>query len=507
MKILLVYPNLGGPVGFHIGLAHLSGALKAHSHEVRLFHLNADVGFPLDLERVAREALDFAPDLVGITACTEEIGGALAVARQLKSRVRADLPIVLGGVHATLNADEMIGHEELDLVVVGEGEHAIVDIAAAIQQGRDPAGIENVWARRDGKIVRNRLRPLAQLDELPPMDLELFDVQRLTQIRNGWVDVMWTRGCLYQCTYCFNKAFRDQYARNGSSDHTKNYRRSMNPERFIQGLRSLIAKNPGIKAISFVDDDFPRAKGCEEMLGLLHEQIGLPFMINAHPGSVDEAMAKKLKEAGCDLVRVGLESGRERIRKQILGRPMPDAALVASFARIRAAGLRLQTYNMIGLPTESREDMLATLELNARCHTDVVKVMTFIPFPGTELHQTCGSLGLLPEAGPVGASVHGPSVLRLPDELRLFQEKALEYPDCYLNSLTEGLADRYRPLLSELDGMPREQWDRPEVRASFNASRDALSAKLLAEKVDHYAIRFSHFAVRLCGGKDVVATA
>jgi radical SAM superfamily enzyme YgiQ (UPF0313 family) len=192
MKILLVYPNLGGPVGFHIGLAHLSGALKARSHEVRLLHLNATVGFPFDLERVVREAREYGPDLVGITACTEEFATARAVARELKDKLRHDLPVVVGGVHVTLNAEEVVGNEEFDLVCVGEGEGAIVDIAEAIEQGRDPSTIDNVWARRDGKVVSNRLRPLARLDELPPLDLELFDVARLTQIRNGWVDVMFT---------------------------------------------------------------------------------------------------------------------------------------------------------------------------------------------------------------------------------------------------------------------------------------------------------------------------
>jgi hypothetical protein len=159
---------------------------------------------------------------------------------------------------------------------------------------------------------------------------------------------------------------------------------------------------------------------------------------------------------------------------------------------------------MIGLPTETREDMLATLELNARCRTDVVKVMTFIRSRAPSCTAPAASSACCPTSSPPAPRCTGPPCSSSRRTCGSSREKALEYPDCYLNALTEGLEEKhYRPLVNELESMPREQWERPEVRASFEQRRNALSADLLARQVDHYAIRFSHFAVRLCGGRDV----
>ena len=229
-KALFIYPNtmMSTLVPIHISL--LSACLKSKGFEVDLFdttfYKTEEISFeqnrvellqikPFNLadkgisfketdiyENLIKKVSDFKPDLIGITVVEDTRDLALSLLEKIKD---FNIPVIAGGVYVTTSPDEVIAKEAIDMICLGEGEGALVELCQKMSKGEDYSSIQNLWVKKDGKIIKNPLRPLTDINKLPNIDYDIFGKDRLARPMFGKIYTMIhieiDRGCPNDCTY------------------------------------------------------------------------------------------------------------------------------------------------------------------------------------------------------------------------------------------------------------------------------------------------------------------
>ena len=418
MKVLFIHCNINTGNGRHFvpGVASISSVLKEAGHETALIFLQEEIDRDLLLEKVGAEN----PDLIGFTTLTNQMG----YIRQYTGWIREGypVPIIHGGVHATVAPEETISQPEVDMLCVGEGEFPLLELVECVKKGKPYGDIPNLWIKRGGgRIIKNPLRPLIQdLDALPFPDRELCNYRQLL-----WENpmeatlLMAGRGCPFACKYCVNNAFHRLYRGLGK------YVRMRTPARILEEIQ-LLRKNYGINRLVIFDDTFTyNHRWLKYFCGLYRQEIRLPFAVNIRVDTVNESILEMLKEAGCDTIIVGIESGSERVRRDIMGRKINNEQIIQVFQAADRLGLKTWANNMIGLPTETPEEVKETIQLNRLVRPNNAQIFVFFPFPGTELHDLCMREGYLSHREKT-TIFEGESVLNLPT---LTNQQILHYTE------------------------------------------------------------------------------
>lgn len=396
MKVTFVYPDvLEGAAWqgyYYSGLAILSAVLKEAGHEAALLHVTRPPTREDFLRRLEALLPPAGPLLIGFSITSNMV----PFLREWGGWIKEEWPqalLVAGGVHPTLVPEETLALPPVDLVCVGEGEGAILELAQALEEGRPPSGIRNLWWKRpDGSVERNPLRPLVDLDALPFPDRALYDYPHLHHERQGEATMMVSRGCPYRCTYCCNEALREVYRGLGKAVRFRCV------PLVIAELRKVLSDYPFIRRFVFDDDILPlRRDWFREFARAYAREIGRPFACNLRPNLADEEVVALLREAGCDEVRFGLESGNDGLRNGLLNRQISCEQIVRAFELCHQAGLKTFSFNIVGFPDETVQQMLDTVKLNALVHADVTRVSIFYPYPRTRLYDLCREKGLLTE--------------------------------------------------------------------------------------------------------------
>ena len=497
MKVLFIYPNLYAQVGFNYGVASLSAVLKQHGHETALINVNEKLGYPLDLERIRRDIERFRPNLIGFSALTNQYKYVLQIAGFLKQNF--SVPQICGGIHATLAPDEVLKSGCFDFVCRGEGEYALLELADRLEKGGDVSFIENIWIMKEGEIVRNPVRPFVRLEDLPRKDYEIFDFQKMIDAKDGWVGVMASRGCPFRCTYCFNHQMVNLYQDDlGISGKALNYIRHYPAEEVLKELEYLLSRYRSIKMFIFDDDLFTFNKSyLMEFCKKYRERVGLPFVVNVHVNMIDGEMASALKDAGCRIVKFGLESGSERIRREILNRPMKDEEIVRAFHAVEQAGIHTSAFVMIGLPHETRKDLMMTIDLLARIKPGRFRWAIFFPYVNTAAYEISRKGGYIDfEKMERLSGFTEESCLDFGPEHNGWIEKLQKIFPWYVNARMETSSSRfYQTLVKGAEALPLETWR--EIKDKIIPLDREISSLLLAQQKEHYAIRYEEFmAVR-----------
>jgi anaerobic magnesium-protoporphyrin IX monomethyl ester cyclase len=493
MKVLLIYPSIDCPPGMSHGLASISAVLKSRGHETRLIQVNESL-WPIPsngeiLERIAAEA----PGIVGFSAMTGQYPWTCALAREVRQRF-PDLPICIGGVHPTMVPEEVAASRLFDFLCLGEGELAFLRLVESLECGEDGNGCPNIWSvSRTGEVKRNPVGPFPDLAALPPLDWDLFDMERITSAKKGWLSIITSRGCPYRCTYCLNREIVERYLEDGGIASPREYLRNYPIESVIDEIRRLRARLPDVNTIIFDDDLFTLnrryvAAFCE---AYRRSGIAIPFVVNAHVQAFDPAIAAALREAGCRICKFGVESGSARVRKEILGRPMTNQAIEGALAAAHGAGLHTSAFIMIGLPTETREEVIETLRLCARTRMGRFRWALFFPFPGTRAHAIARDLGLIDPTRMEGlGSYFEGTCLRFGKEHDLWLDKVGKVCHWWVNAFSDWpSAPVYRSLVEEIEGLGERDW--PARKATIADEDRRLSEEFLRKGIPHYSIRFS----------------
>lgn len=396
-KVLFVYPNPKYRKA-HLGLATLSACLKHIGAATELCDLT---GVPAELRQaVVRSKLKRSrPDLVAVTAMSPDWPAAAEVIRLCKG---LGVVHVIGGAQATEQPEETM--RLADMLVVGEGEGALMDIVRALAAGKPAAGIANVWSRQpDGEVVKTERRELiANLDDLPFPDWRLFHNMHYESPPDFWTmdcihrgqrlicaPIEGSRGCPYRCTYCSNAAKRNAYRGKGR------WRREKSPERIIAELKAFREAFGALDRVMWVDEIF--LTGTARLRRLCEQykrEINVPFSIKERPEQITEAKIRMAARAGLMGMSIGFESGDEGIRQGVLNRQMPAVTLEQAFAVPRKYGVRTCAYTMVGLPGEDQASLLRTWQALRRIRPDIARFTVFRPVRGTVLYEQCVRAGL-----------------------------------------------------------------------------------------------------------------
>ena len=361
------------------GIMTLSAVLKASGYRSEVV--------PADLDLVHQRLQPEDRAVVAFSTPSALASTYVRFNRELK-KLRPDVTSVFGGAHPTYFPD-LIYEDGVDGVCIGEGEYAILDLVRALENGHSPKDIENWWVKEDGVVHKNPVRPLIDdLDALPLPDREAFAAS--VPASGLHAIVMTGRGCPYGCTYCYNHLYQRLYEGKGKLIR----RRSV--EHVIRELRLL--KDEGYRFIRFMDDLFIlQADWVHEFSQAYAREIGLPFSCLVRANYVTEEIVADLKRAGCHRIMMGIESGNERLRVEVLKRRMSDDVILDAARIVRAAGIRLVTANILALPGGTLANDWETVDLNIKARASYASASILQPFPGTEIHDIAAAMGLLQE--------------------------------------------------------------------------------------------------------------
>jgi len=393
VRVLFIYPipleTKKVYTGYYHGVGYLSSVLKAHGHETSLLILDTN-----DKNTVIERMETFLPDVVALSTFSNQMKLVKYVTCTIRSI--SSVPIIAGGIHATLVPEEVLAVEGITGVVRGEGEHALLEYVNALHDKKDVYGIANFMFLRKGTVVKNDVRALIDLDSLPFPDREIYgDYQTiLTRNKNTiGAEFMIGRGCAYECGYCSNHKIKELYS--GHSHGSFIRKRSV--DNVIREMQCVLGRYTDISLIGFHDDIFPMdLDWLEEFAQKYSKKISLPFWCNARVDLLNEKNLRILKRAGCMRLHMGVESGSERIKKEILGRNITNQKVIDTFRLVKSMGFKTLAFNMIGIPEESQEDIEQTIALNKSIKPHWLLVSLFYPFPGTNLYSKClqnGTLG------------------------------------------------------------------------------------------------------------------
>jgi len=404
MRVLLIYPDINTIQFPHFqhGLAAISAVLKKAGHRAELLYISNELSDGEFIDEV--EARD--PEVMAFSSTTQMWPFALRYAKAARGKL--DRFMVVGGIHATIDPERVLSEGVFDALVRGEGEYPLLEILEALQDGREWKGIKNVWAGSGDKAVRNPVRAPVDLSELPWPDRDLFDNDVLMKYNDNQVAVMASRGCPFRCTYCCNTVLSDLAGGNAK------WVRQRPVDDVLSEIEDLHKRFPEMKSLIFMDEIFTvRKKWVAEFCHKYKARFDTPFQVFLRVEAVDRETMERMKEAGLYSIIVGVESGNERIRREVLNRKMTNRQIINVFQWADELGLETWDFNMIGVPGDTEQTIRDTMELNRIIRPHHLQISIFYPFPGTPLYDRCIEQGLA-KIGESTSVFHSKPVLDLP---------------------------------------------------------------------------------------------
>jgi anaerobic magnesium-protoporphyrin IX monomethyl ester cyclase len=362
-----------------LGLAYVAAALEKNGFSVEIYD-NYLLGQPI--ETVKAEIGKRQPEIVGITCSSLTYSRCIDMAKAVKEAY-SSCKVVVGGPHASYMPETLLQHSEIDFVVVGEGEAAMVQLASSIQRGDSKtvsATIPGVACKINGKTLQTPQQFISDLDTIPfparhLLPMKMYD-RVLPYIDTKPVDTMSIiRGCPYQCAYCETRELW------GTSC------RAFSPQRVVNEIKE-ITENYGTRGIYFVGDNFTINKNrtIELCRKIEENKFDLKWTCETRADLVNKEVLSEMKTAGCQTIFFGTESGSERIQKKLNKNiDLPEVKRV--FELTRQVGIKTATSFMLGIPGETVEDMQATFKYAKSLNADVCMFNIYIACPGSKLYD------------------------------------------------------------------------------------------------------------------------
>jgi radical SAM superfamily enzyme YgiQ (UPF0313 family) len=408
-KVLLLHANTSMDTLIPPALAMLSACLKKAGNEVKLFDTTfyntrgftgddarvrtlqvketnfADYGIHFNDTDIAQDLKkmveDYEPDLIGVSVVEVTFKLSIDLINAVKS-IKPDTQVIFGGSFPMTAPEKTIDEKNVDIVCIGEAENAFVELCDKLKNKQDYTQILNLWVKKDGKVHKNKLGNLVNVNELPYQDWEIFDKKRIYKPMSGKIGrtgcFELTRGCVYSCTFCINELLNIQHK-------NKSYREK-DISKFIDEVKYFKDKY-GLEFVYILAEMFlPTSKQrVRDFSRLWKEKVGLPFWCQVRVEGVDEENARLLEEAGCVSVTAGIECGNEEFRKRVIHRMMSNQQLIEAFNILKKTKMQVSGNSIIGFPGETRSQIFDTIEINRTINLNNIMVHAFNPYRGTSL--------------------------------------------------------------------------------------------------------------------------
>lgn len=362
------------------GVYYLCGALKATGHTYK-------VVAGTQAQQAVKAVREFKPHLVAMPCLTGLHLELLTIASQLKEQTGCK--ILLGGAHPTL-FPQVLNHPAVDFICRGEGEQAVCDLATALENQLPTDRIGNIISKNNGQWLEGPRNPLINpLDEVPFPDYSIYKDNPVIAA-DTFPLVYMVRGCPYSCSYCHNSRQKELFKGLGK------YYRCYSVQRALAEVDSAIENYPQARAVLFGGDTLgSNFEWMSQLVTSYSSRHSLPYICNLRPEFITEDVARLLGDTNCHMLAFGLESGSERIRKDLLGRNYSNAFIKEVTARLHRYNVPFRTYNIVGFPTESFDEMIETLQMNIDIKTKYPWCSIYTPYPATELTDYCIENGFL----------------------------------------------------------------------------------------------------------------
>jgi anaerobic magnesium-protoporphyrin IX monomethyl ester cyclase len=486
MKLFMIYPNMTMTTRAPLGIGYLSSYLKDAGHQFKLFDTtfikcgdapgddalrekNLQVSNP-DLnklglverdvnvfEELAKELLEFQPNLIGMSTVDPNHAFGVGLLNHCRA-IYPEVPIIVGGPLATLVPDEIIADECIDMIAIGEAEESLVELCnnLEIKDWSSVQKTKNIWVKDhdylNNGLVHKNIAPLPDIEHGLAPDLSIFDKRHFVRPLAGkmyrMATVVWTRGCVFHCSYCANETFYK--AANASP---KQYYRKKDVSALVDELQNQ-KESYNLNFFQFVDDIWPMhdPELIQDFCEKYRKYVDIPFGVTLQCKLIKEEAFSLAVDAGLRNICVGLESGSPRIRKEVLKRNYKDEDVVRAFSFAHKYKIRSSSFNIIGLPHETRDDIFQTIELNRRAKPNSATVTFFHPYRGAPLRELCVTEGLIEETDSKHEDMYR-------------SESQLNLPQITKKELS-GLMQTFQLYVK----LPKELW--PEIKASEDLSTD-----------------------------------
>jgi len=369
-----------------LGLAYIGAALEKADFQVEIID-NYMHRKPINY--IKSEVRRLAPEIVGMTCGSVTYQPCIKAAKAIKE-VLPSCKVVVGGWHPSYLPDSMLQHPEIDYVVMGEGERAIVELANCITKGAENssiAKIPGVACRINGQIAKSAPVLISDLDQIPfparhllPMDLYLRKMEFLDVNPVDTMNVI--RGCPYNCAFCDTKGLWGSKCR------------SFSPARVVEEIEHLVNKY-GSRGIYFIGDNFTiNKKRTIEFCKLLKSsKLEVEWICDTRADLISQDLLKEMKSAGCRTIWFGVESGSPRILSK-LNKGVSLEQTAKAFKLCRKEDIQISCSVMLGIPGETVRDIKSTFNFTKKLNPDWIHFNIFVAYPGSGLYDEVMKNGL-----------------------------------------------------------------------------------------------------------------
>lgn len=450
MRVLFVYPNLHGMNMIPPAIGLLTAVLKQHGHEVDLFDttnwifpeeklFDSDKSKemilnvrPYDSSKLKenlnttdvyddfeKKVKEYSPGLVAVSVSEEMFFRGINLLKKIR---HLNIPSIMGGVFPTFSPEMCLSYDEVDMVCIGDGEGALVELCKRMDERQSLENVANLGMKTKNGIKINPLRELEDISNNPLPDLSLFDETRLYRPMVGKVLKMppaeTHRGCPYQCAYCNSPSQRKLYKNQSNS----NYFRKKTIDALSRELKFYKNEVKADAIYFWADTFFSYSKRERSEFLEMYQDIKLPFWCQGRVEEIpDEDELLQFMDAGLFRMGFGVEHGNEDFRINVLKRKVKNATIIENIQKLKNCNLSFSVNNIIGFPTETRKLAMDTVELNRHIPSDSANAYTYSPFHGTPLREMAEELGYI-DKGLIASSLSKMSLLNMPQ----FPPEAIE---------------------------------------------------------------------------------
>jgi radical SAM superfamily enzyme YgiQ (UPF0313 family) len=377
------------------GIRTISSVLKKQGHKVKIAFMTLSEDYSRNYNSSELNKLlkiCKGSKLIGINSFASTSKRAEKIIKFLKKKITC--PIVYGGVHATISPEDCIKHS--DIVCVGEGEGAILDIVNAIENNKEIKNIKNLWVKKQGRVTKNPVRDL--IDDVDSIPFPDYDIQDHFLLENGklrkfleydlggLIFFLTGRGCPYGCDYCSNSLFNELY-----KGKRKKILRWNSPEYIIKGILFFKKRFPSLGYFDIRDDTFSLRplEDIKKFCKLYKEKVNMRFKCLGDPKTITDEKVKLLVNAGCTDIIIGIQ-GSERVNREIYHRNQKDEYILQTAKILNKYKKKLAVmYDVITCnPYEKPQDVLNLIRLLQKIPKPFyLSVNNLVFFTGTKLYE------------------------------------------------------------------------------------------------------------------------